>query len=87
MDIRKVKDTIMQLSEMCDLIGLRVQVLDKSKYGKKPGLDPWTYTRAYLAYYAEGTDPEAVIKRFESVGCKNELEAVRWLLKHDSLVP
>lgn len=83
----KVRDTIMQLSELTDLIGLRTYIVDKTKYGKKPGPQPWTHTRAALAMYAPGSDPDKVIQLFESVGCENEIEAVRWLLKHDELVP
>ena len=78
----------MQLSQLCDLIGFREQVIHKTKYGKKPHpSDPWGYTKDFLAYYAESTSPQEVIALFESAGCKNEVEAVRWLLKHDELVP
>ncbi len=83
----KVRSAIMQLSELTDLIGLRTYIVDKTKYGKKPGPEPWTHTRASMAMYAPTSDPEEVIHLFESVGCKNEIEAVRWLLKHDELVP
>jgi hypothetical protein len=86
MDTAKVRDTIMQLSELCDLIGLRTYIVDKTKYGKKPGPEAWTHTRACLATYAPTSDPEEVICLFKGVGCKNEIEAVRWLLKHDKLV-
>lgn len=88
MEIDKVRNTVMQLSQLCDLVGLREQVIHKSKYGKKPHPgDPWGYTREFLAYYAEGTDQQEVIGLFESVGCHNDIEAVRWILKHDELVP
>jgi hypothetical protein len=87
METEKTKRTIMQLSELCDLIGLRTYIVNKTRYGKKPGKEPWSHTRAALAAYAPNTDPHEMIKLFESVGCKNEIEAVRWLLKHDELVP
>ncbi len=90
MDIEKqeqVRSTIMQLSELCDLIGLRTYIVNKTKYGKKPGKEPWTHTRVALATYAPSTEAQQVIQLFESVGCKNEIEAVRWLLRHDELVP
>lgn len=83
----KVQATIMQLSTLCDLIGLRTYIVNKTKYGKKPGKDAWTHTRAGLAIYAPSSDPEEVIRLFEGVGAHNEIEAVRWLLKHDELVP
>ena len=87
-DMDKVKGTIMQLSELCDLVGLRVQLIDRSNYGKKPyPSDPWGYTRDFLAYYAESTDPQQVITLFEGAGCKNDIEAARWLVRHDKIVP
>ena len=88
MDTGKVRDTIMRLSEKCDLVALRVQLTDKSKYGKRPHKDdPWGYTRAFLAYYAEETDPQEVIGLFEGAGVHGDIEAARWLFKHDELVP
>lgn len=86
-DVAKVKGTIMQLSDLADLIGLRTYIVNKTKYGKRPGPGPWTHTRAALATYAPNSDPDTVIELFEGAGCKDEIEAVRWLLKHDELVP
>jgi hypothetical protein len=83
-----VKDTIMQLSKLLDLLGLRVQLGHKSRYGRKPHpTDPWGYTREYLAYYATESDPAAVIGLFEGAGVRGDLEAGRWLLQHDELIP
>jgi hypothetical protein len=85
---REARNTIMQLSEMCDLIALRVQIMDKSKYGKRPHKsDPWGYTRAFLAYYAPETDAERVLGLLQAGGCNNDVEAARWLLRYDELVP
>ena len=82
------KSTVMQLSELLDLLGLRVQLGHKSNYGKKPhATDPWGYTREYLTYYAPESDPEQVIRLFEGAGLHNDLEAGRWLLRHDDLIP
>ena len=87
-DMGRVQAVITQLSELCDLIGLREQVIHKSKLGKKPHrTDPWGYTRAFLTYYAETTDPQQVIGLFESVGCRNDIEAVQFILRHDEIVP
>jgi hypothetical protein len=85
--LSKVKSTIMRLSQLCDLIALREQILSKTKYGKRPGSEPWTHSKAFLGYYAEALDPEEVIQLFESVGAHSDIEAVRFLLKHDELVP
>ncbi len=87
MSEERVRGTIMQLSELTDLIGLRTYVVEKTKYGRKAGPQAWTHTRACLAIYAPSTDPEEVIRLFHGVGCKDEIEAVRWLLRHDELVP
>jgi hypothetical protein len=82
-----VRATIMRLSEILDLVGLRTYVAKKTNYGRKPGAEPWAYTRAALAEYAPSADAEAVIRLFQEAGCKDEIAAVRWLLKHDDLVP
>jgi len=87
-DMGRVRAVIEQLSQLCDLIGLREQLIERSKLGKKPhASDPWGYTRDILAYYAESTDPQQVIDLFESVGAKNDIEAVRFILRHDEIVP
>ena len=87
-DMGKVQAVIEQLSQLCDLIGLREQIIHKSKLGKKPHpTDPWGYTREILAYYAEATDPQQVIGLFESVGCHNDIDALRFILRHDEIVP
>jgi hypothetical protein len=86
---KRIRAVITQLSTRLDLIGLREQIIDKSKMGKKPHpSDPWGYTREILAYYTEGkTDPQEVIRLFESVGCHNDIEAARFILRHDTLIP
>lgn len=86
-DQETVKAMIMQLSELTDLIGLRTYIVDKTNYGKRPGKDAWTYTRAAMSAYASAANTERVIALFAAAGCHNEIEAVRWLLRHDQLVP
>ena len=83
----RVRATIMQLSDLTDLIGIRTYVIKRTPRGKSSNPDPWGYTREALAMYAPETDADEVIKLFEGAGCKNELEAVRWLLQYDELVP
>ena len=84
----KVKDTIMQLSELCDLVAYGDYVTKHTKFGKKPhAKDMWGYTRAYMQSYGDPGDTSAVIALFHSADLPNEVEAVRWLLKHDKLVP
>ena len=83
----KVRDTLMQLSEIVDLIGLRQHIIERTNKGRKLKDDPWHSTRDYMKRYADSENTEAVITYFVGAGCKNEIEAVRWLLRHDEMVP
>ena len=87
MHIEKVRDTIMRLSEMVDLIGLRTHVIEGTKKGRQLGPSPWHYTREYMQGYADPQNTEAVISMFEGAGAMDDIQAVRWLLRHDDLVP
>ena len=84
---KKVRDTIMRLSEITDLIGLRQHIIEGTNKGRNLKADVWHNTRDYMKRYADPANAEAAVVLFESAGCKNEIEAVRWLLKHDELVP
>ncbi len=85
---KRVRSTIMQLSELCDLVGYSDYIVEHTKYGKRPHRkDAWGYTRAYLKAYGDPADTEAVIELFKSEDLPDEIEAARWLLKHDSIVP
>ena len=83
----QARSTIMQLSQMCDLIGLRTYIIKRTPRGKSTAPDRWTYTRDFLAGYAPSADPNEVIRLLESAGPQSDVEAVRWLLKLDELVP
>jgi len=83
----EVRSTIMQLSQLLDLVGLEAYIEKRTDWGRRPGVEPWQYTRAALAEYAPGTDPEQVIQLFQGVGVGSDVEALRWILKHDELVP
>lgn len=82
-----VRSTIMQLSQMLDLIGLRAYIIKRTPHGKSAAPDPWTHIHDYLAVYAPNANPDEVIRLFEGAGAHSDTEAVRWLLKHDDLVP
>ena len=71
-DERKVRDTVMQLSEITDLIGLRQHIIEGTNKGRKLKADPWHNTRDYLEHYAEPANTDAAIALFEGAGCKNE---------------
>lgn len=88
METGKMKDTIMQLSELCDLVAYADYVAERTKYGKRPHRKyAWGHTRTYMKAYGDPADTEAVIGLFQAVDLPNEIEAARWLLKHDNLVP
>ena len=86
-EAKDAKETIMQLNEIADLIGLRQHIIDGTHKGRKLKPDPWHNTRDYMKHYADPANTEDAIACFESAGCKNEIEALRWLLKYDELVP
>ncbi len=77
----------MQLSSMADLIGLRTYIIKRTPKGKSSQPNPWAHTRAYMASYADPANAEPLIAVLEGAGCHSDVEAVRWLLKHDELVP
>jgi hypothetical protein len=83
----KVRSAIMQLSDITDLIGLRQHIIEGTHKGRKLKADPWHNTRDYMKHYADPVNTDAAIALFEGAGCKNEIEAIRWLLRHDELVP
>jgi hypothetical protein len=77
---------VKQLSEMIDLIEYQDVIGRKTRYGKKPGPDPWHHTRALLKTYTNAPDAKEVIRLFESAGCKDEVAAAKWIVIHDDLV-
>jgi hypothetical protein len=86
-DMEQVRHTIMRLSSMADLIGLRTYIIKRTPKGKSREPDPWAHTRAYMQMYADPANADALIELLKGAGCSNELQAVRWLLTHDELVP
>ena len=84
----KVMSVIKRLSTLCDPVGLRVHLVEESKYGTRPHPDDtWGYTRDYMTHYGDPADTDQVISLFEEAGCPNEHEAGRWLLRYDNLIP
>jgi hypothetical protein len=79
--------TIGWLSEIIDLMEYQVFIGSKTKYGRKPGPDPWHYTRKLVSTYTDPPDGEEVIRQFESAGCKDEIAASKWIVINDELVP
>jgi hypothetical protein len=78
----------MQLSELCDLVAYGDYITERTKYGKRPHRsDEWGYTRRFMREYGDPADTEEVIRLLQGQDLPNEVEAARWLLKHDKLVP
>jgi hypothetical protein len=86
-EAKELRDTIMQLSEMCDLIGLRTYIIKRTPKGKSSEPDAWGHTRAYMQSYANPDNTEPLIQLLQSAGCHSDLEVVRFLLTHDEIVP
>ncbi len=85
---KEVRSTIVQLSQLCDLVAYGDYITEHTNYGKRSHrTDNWGHTRSYMQSYGDPTDTIEVIRLFEAVGLPNEVEAARWLLKHDKLVP
>lgn len=78
---------VRQLSEMIDLVEYQDVIGRKTRYGKKPGPDPWYHTRALLKTYQDAPPAEEVIAAFERVGCKDEIAAAKWVVINGELVP
>jgi hypothetical protein len=80
----RVKHTIMQLSQLVDLNGLSTHIAIQTYGGREPGVEPWENTRDYMQDYGDPANTDRLIATFESAGCQDEVEAVRWLLKNDN---
>ncbi len=71
-----------------DSLGLRVYLEKKTRMGKKShAKDAFGFTRQFLATYSENTDPTEVISVLQSECVTNDLEALRYLLVWDGLIP
>jgi hypothetical protein len=86
-DAKDVKDTIMRLSKIADLIGLRTYIIKRTPKGKSRESDLWAHTRAYMRMYANPANTEPLIEVLRDVGCQSDVETVRFILQHDEIVP
>lgn len=71
---------------MIDLVEYQDVIGRKTRYGKKPGPEPWYHTRALLRTYADPPNVDGVIRLFESVGCNDEVTAAKWVVIQDDLI-
>jgi hypothetical protein len=79
---------IRQLSIMIDLVEFQAFVGKKTRFGDKPGPEPWYYTKRLLDTYPDDPAKPALselVGHFESLGAKNEVEAAMFIgvnIKH-----
>jgi hypothetical protein len=86
-DLQQVKDTLMQASEICDLIGYRNDVAALTDYGRKPGPSEWHHTIEYMRNFADPANTDKLIDLLKSLGACNEIEAIRAIIRFDRYVP
>jgi hypothetical protein len=48
-------------------------------------VEPWENTCEYMQAYGDPAGTDRLIVTFESAGCNDEIESVRWLLKNGDL--
>ena len=76
---------IEQLSAMIDLVEYQAYIGRKTKYGDKPGPEPWYHTRKLLETYPNKPSLHDVIRMFEELGARSEVEAAMFIgvnMKH-----
>jgi hypothetical protein len=86
-DPQRVTVLIGLLKSMFDPIALMGWIDKRTKYGEKPGDEPWQYTREFLARYDLAGRLDTVIAGFSEVGVKDELDASVWLAEHMDQIP
>jgi hypothetical protein len=79
----RVQEVIVQLSALIDPIALMGIIAKRTKYGRTPGPSPWHYTKQWLASMGRDEDFDKIVKSFETVGVKDEVDAGVWLAEHE----
>lgn len=78
---------VMQASTMVDLLAFAEYIAKASSYGKKPSSQAWGYTRRFLADYGDANELEAFIELWKELGVMDELEAAKWVLRNERIIP
>jgi hypothetical protein len=81
------REVVVQLDQLCDLIGYQTYLGRKTKFGKRPGPSEWHFTREYLAKYAPDTDADQVIDLFKGAGQEDEIHAAMWVALNQEHIP
>lgn len=81
------QQVVRRLSEMIDLVEYQDVIGRKTRYGKRPGPEPWYHTRRLVSTYSDPPDADEVIALFEQLGCKDEVAAAKWIVVNDEKVP
>jgi hypothetical protein len=64
---------------MIDLVEYQTYIGRKTRFGDRPGPDPWYHTRKLLATYAPKPNLDDIIQMFEKLGAKTEIEAAMFV--------
>ncbi len=83
LDSESARRTIAELGELADLAGYGYYIAMFTYGGREPDPDPWGITREYMQDHEEPANTERLIALFQRAGCDNEIDAVRWLMKHE----
>ncbi len=76
---------IKHISDMIDLVEYQMYIGRKTKYGDKPGPEPWYHTQKLLETYPSKPSLEEVVNHFQELGVNNEVEAAMFIginMKH-----
>jgi hypothetical protein len=87
MDEKEKKRLAVQLSTRADLSAYAYFVAERTKYGKKPGPHPWTYTRRFMKTYGDPAEADQYIALWTENGIADETTAARWILQNERLLP
>ena len=86
-DPMKASTLMKELSELCDPVSLMSWIAKRTAYGRRPGPDPWGYTRLFFTEYGVPQRAEQVAALFEPVGVRDEVDASVWLSEHGDQIP
>ena len=72
---KELHPALRQLSQLTDLVAYQDFIGRKTRYGKRPGPEPWAFTRRYVAENMQHNTPDDVIRLFIEAGADNDIEA------------
>jgi hypothetical protein len=84
MQPREIRAVIEQLSRLIDLVAFQAVIGRKTRFGDRPGPEPWYHTRRLVDTFpgAEKPDVGELVTLFGQAGAANEIEAAEWVALH-----